>query len=192
MKKILWGIVIGIGINFISEMLFPTNLSGILFNNLNDAIYAAAAAGRLPQSGAMLSYFLIYGVIISAIFLAEIFKRQENVRAEYNKLMEDKGKPLDVESRSTKNYKVLFIVAGSLLILIAGKNAFFFSFEYQLNIGFNQATNALSPFMEDETLKQIKSDWALMKGKEDFNAIKAELQEIGTNNNIKVPGLYTD
>ena len=52
---------------------------------------------------------------------------------------------------------------------------------------FNQKTNILSPYITDQKLKEIKSEWALMKTVEDFNKINAQLKVLATSLKIEFP-----
>lgn len=52
---------------------------------------------------------------------------------------------------------------------------------------FDQKTAILAPYITDQRLKEIKSEWALMKTIDDFNKINFELKSLATSLKINFP-----
>ena len=52
---------------------------------------------------------------------------------------------------------------------------------------FNQKTNIISPYIADQKLKELKSQWALMKNIQDFNKISLQLKTISGSLKINLP-----
>ncbi len=62
--------------------------------------------------------------------------------------------------------------------------------DLQLNSRFNQRIEALGPFLQDIEIKRLKSEWALMKSREDFLRIENKIQEYAKKNSIQLPDIF--
>jgi heme/copper-type cytochrome/quinol oxidase subunit 2 len=58
---------------------------------------------------------------------------------------------------------------------------------YKLNSSFNQYMAATSPYVTDLDAKKLRSRWALMRTRADFESISSDLQKIASDNAIVLP-----
>lgn len=56
-----------------------------------------------------------------------------------------------------------------------------------VNTIFNQRLNAIAPYIEPIEEKRLRSSWALMKNKEDYDNINKRLEEFAKNAQIQLP-----
>ena len=59
--------------------------------------------------------------------------------------------------------------------------------DLQLNTSFNQRINALAPYVSDNEIKLLRSQWALMRSKADHEAINKSMNDLAIRKKIKLP-----
>ena len=64
---------------------------------------------------------------------------------------------------------------------------FFAIADEQLNASFYQRLDALGPYMSDQEERQLRSSWALMENRAQYNQINSHLEEFAPKAKIKIP-----
>ena len=59
--------------------------------------------------------------------------------------------------------------------------------DLQLNTSFNQKINALAPFVNDQEIKLLKSRWALMRNKDDYDKINMQIKMLAAQAHAELP-----
>lgn len=83
-----------------------------------------------------------------------------------------------------KSYNIILFV---VLIIISFTTFFKASVSLDLRTTFNQRIDIISPYIEDIKVKKLKSQWASMKNKKDFEEINKSIEEIAITNNLVLP-----
>jgi hypothetical protein len=86
-----------------------------------------------------------------------------------------------------KALSILFVIV--ILILIVGftTDSFVVYADLQLNTSFSQRLDALSPYISDQEQRQLRSAWALMKNREDYEKINKQIEEFAGRSHLEIP-----
>ena len=82
---------------------------------------------------------------------------------------------------------ILSILMALSLTYAFGKIAFLAYVDLQLNASFSQRVDALSPYIDPMEERRLRSQWALMKSRADYEQINRRLDELATGANIQLP-----
>ncbi|OXB06359.1 hypothetical protein B0A81_13670 [Flavobacterium plurextorum] len=148
------------------------------FFNLSDYLYKNAAYGQRNWID-----FLVWTAIILGFFLTSILKKNSHKRIDVENINKDNQAKITAKRIIVKYSPIINIILFLPII-------YFIMLAYsdlQLNTSFNQRLNIISPYIDSTQEKILKSKWALMKTKEDFERINTKLEEIAKENKIKLP-----
>ena len=67
--------------------------------------------------------------------------------------------------------------------------SFFIYLDIQLNSSFDQRMMAIRPYIEDRDSHRLRSEWALMQKRQDYERINAKLDEYARKADIVLPTL---
>lgn len=177
-------------------------LSSKSYSGFIDKIYKNAAQG--PTNGVdLINFALIVSIYFFIISAAILFlkirlekylykaqtdsKSQEELEKFLTKRREKTEKSIRFYTRNAKKILVSLTIY-SLIPFVLFFVLYFGTFaELQLNTSFNQRLNAVAPYISAQDLLFLKSKWALMKNRNDFEIINTEIEAIAVSNNLDLP-----
>jgi hypothetical protein len=176
-------------------------ISAKWYYGFSNSIYSNAALGHRNWIDV---YLIILGstIIMGIYFLGlrllkdkieEISIREAKSDQEKKKLLLNREKSLRrirwrIKYLSKPIYYFSYVYF--FLFLVANLNLMFKTYtDLQLNTSFNQRLDVLAPYIESKDYSMLKSKWALMKSREDYELIISETDELALKNNIKLPEL---
>lgn len=125
------------------------------------------------------------------IFLQENINKLIEQRVNNNQRDEnDQQQEINIERVEQRKKKrktisnIIVCIIGIIHLLIIG---YIEIGQKSLIIDFNQHVNILSPYLSEQEVKILKSEWALMRNEEDYKKIAAKLFEYAQKNNIELP-----
>ena len=78
-----------------------------------------------------------------------------------------------------------------IILLILGitqtRTAFLVYVDIQMNASFGQRIDALAPYLDEQTVKQFRSRWALMKTLPDYRQLTGDMDALGKKAGIDLP-----
>ncbi|OGR03838.1 MAG: hypothetical protein A2520_01465 [Deltaproteobacteria bacterium RIFOXYD12_FULL_53_23] len=151
-------------------------ISNYTYKGLLDSVYKNASLGDRNWVIAWFAIviFLIPTASTIGLSLRKIFRNnaKKNDKKEHN---------------NQKGSKYLMV---GLLILSTLYMAMSVFMDIQLNARFNQRIAALSPYLQEIEIRTMRSKWALMTSREDFDKIEEIVQRYALNNSIKLPPIF--
>jgi hypothetical protein len=75
----------------------------------------------------------------------------------------------------------------ALGILVIVDIMFRASLDLQLNASFNQRVTVLAPYIDLHQEKLLKSKWALMESRKDYEEVSVYLEKLAKSKNVKLP-----
>lgn len=178
---------------------FFNNTSNKIYNSYLDSIFTNAAIGHRNHLDFMTYYIetvFLFGVLFLILIRSNSIIRQHKEKESISKIktkeeFERKSEELKIRaSKIIKQLRILFIseiVFGSISLIIMLSSLFKEYANLQLNSTFNQRTNAIAPYIDDQQQKILNSKWALMKSKDEYIEIKHYIEKIAKDNNINLP-----
>ena len=160
--SIIWVVLLWLGTHF--------------FYNTLDSIYLNAALGHREW------------VIASIVLMALIITPLVIISGWISKRLSTTKKAEARPPRTTPTWKKVFdiglIFSSPLPCLIVG--AFIF-IDLQLNTSFDQRIAVLAPKVPDQTIKELRAQWALMASREDYLVLNARLEQLAHDAGITLP-----
>jgi hypothetical protein len=185
-------------LNLIWNFLKTSTFS--LYQSMSSKIIRQAALGEVNFSDSliMLGLLSIFLIVFIEMFskINALTKKYKNLGQEDEHTENDPNtsKPkLSLEELKVSQLKKLKILKYFLIIhfTLAFIWGAYQSSRIMISKGliaeFNQKTNILSPYITDQKLKELKSEWALMKTIEDFNRISSEIKILASSLKIELP-----
>lgn len=172
------------------------------YSSIVDSMYLNAALGQRNWLDFSVWTFLLivaFFVLLNDTAKAKsVIDRHENEikmdtleKDELNKFLDAKFAKRKKEIIKSINFLKLFIrfkypylITGIILIMYFIFSAFT---DLQLNTNFNQRLNAVAPYIDDKEIKILKSKWATMKNRSDFELINNQFENIAIENKIQLP-----
>ncbi|WP_172562918.1 hypothetical protein [Vibrio furnissii] len=154
---------------------------------MSDSIYKDAALGMREKYSFLMILFLFQGVFI---FVLNAFRR-----VFFPELLEKKSIETMSEkeiSTKVKRAKVGVFFVGLTLALLTSWLLALQYVGFQMNASFQQRTTILAPYISDGEMKKLKSDWGLMENRQDYIEINANIDNLASENSIKLPRLLWD
>jgi len=162
---------------------FLTSASGSIFLAIQEKAVQNAALGKRDWI-APLFLVLVAGMGVAALIVL-IFLPV--LRWLSRRRMSDKSRA-DRSRRRTFWFGYWLLAAGAVcMTLWFGLIAFFGYVDLQMNASFSQRVDAISPYTDDDTIKRLRSDWALMKRLDDYRGINSRIDAIAAKANLKIP-----
>ena len=151
---------------------------------MQDKAFANASLGTRPWVSALIFILgaaaalgLLTGVCTSIFF-------SKGIRL----LVKAEGK--NKGNKYTKRIaKVTSVVSGAYLLFILLRMSSFIYVDIQLNSSFDQRMMAIRPYIEDRDSHRLRSEWALMQKRQDYERINAKLDEYARKADIVLPTL---
>ena len=180
-----WGFVLNYGENWITSF--------------SSKVYSNAAYGKRNWIDTILAMYFFSALIGFFIFAnSYVYKKYQKVES----LLKDKEKGNVKKIEKVENLKSLtkrFKYIKPVLIFNWCISAYFIfsSFQtlflvyadLQLNTSFEQRLNAILPYINDQEEEELKSNWALMVNRTDYEKINMKFEKHALDNNITLPNL---
>ena len=150
------------------------------FVHLQNTAFKNAALGKRD--------WVITILFIYLFGLGVIFFFAYPIGAGFAKILPAKGRIRMVIGRVRS---VLLVITSLMLVLLLiynfGRLAFLAYVDLQLNASFSQRLDALSPYIEPMEERRLRSQWALMKTRVDYERINARIEELAIAAKIAIP-----
>lgn len=173
---------------------FIQYISGNTYNFFVDAVYEASATEDYQVIEFFTACFLQVSFVGIPIFYAlikeEEFKKFKQAKMRVKKEnyslenIETKIRKLEKTKKTLSKVIIVLTVLMTLALFLLLTESYV---TRKTILDYHQKVNAISPYISDNDLKKIKSDWALMKTQEDYNKIIEKLKSIAKSQNIKLP-----
>jgi len=148
------------------------------YKGLNDAIYSNAALGQRDWVAVLVfnSNMCILLGIFTGFTLMFLFRRDK-----IRKIADNSAFQLWFKI----GYALLYVLTVvSTLVMLSFVRA-----DLQLNASFQQRLAVLAPAVSDIELRQLRASWALMKSRQDYEAIIAKMDGTAKTHGIVLPKL---
>jgi hypothetical protein len=169
---------------------------------LTNGMYKNAALGQRNWIDFILltAIVLIAAIYVSRVFLkVTLLAKKESSNAKL-KLMEMTEAVAHLKSEKTKNknnvlkmHNVLTLVArfNWLMIPLFVIPILYLTFnayaDLQLNTSFNQRLNVLAPYIDDHDIKLLRSKWASMENRKDFDYVNQYMEKLASEKKVVLP-----
>ena len=179
-KEILVGVIAAIIMTIFFEPIIRwlweiiTYLGLRTYSGFIDSIYRSAALGHRNHVDALI-FFLILGLGTTIPIILRI--GQKNLMSRLIQIL------------SPKFEKVVDVVLFSGLIITASFLIINTFADLQLTTSFEQRLTVLAPALSEQEYKQIKAEWASMEGRDDFEAINLQMENLAKERNLELPKL---
>lgn len=118
------------------------------------------------------------------------------IKEQIDSIVQSKQEEINLEIAKLNNQiKVIYILQllVSICLMVCLLSSIFSAYcDLQLNTSFNQRVTVLSPYIKDEEIKILKSEWALMKNRSDFEKIDKEVESLAIQYKISLPPKLLD
>ena len=188
-------------LGFIWEVV--TKISMRTYSGYMDNIYKNAALGQRNWLGYLtLLFFLlvVFTLIMTRLlrFRKMLSRLYEDVKLDSFENQEDKEKYLEdkwerINKRITpivKHHKKIkvFLFLYQICILLFFCDTIFKAYaDLQLNTSFNQRLTVIAPYIEAQKEEELKSKWASMKTRKDYENINLNMENIAKSANVILP-----
>ncbi len=137
-----------------------------------------------------MDYLSIYSSEKYSKLNKSLIKRRHEKSNDINKIkteLENIENKLDkIKTRLKWSIRVSWII--NILIIMTAIHLIFSAYaDLQLNTSFNQRLNVLAPYIEEHDVKVLKSKWALMQNRADFEEINNYMETLAINKEIVLP-----
>ncbi|MDE0373013.1 MAG: hypothetical protein OXI73_10770 [Rhodospirillales bacterium] len=151
------------------------NLLELVYTRWVDSLYIRAAKGYRGHASLLL-LSMVYGFVLGQLTVSML--RLSSV---------DKPRPTGL---SRKNLFSIGIGLTLGVAIVLG-NIFIKAFtDMQLNASFTQRLTILAPAVPDQVVKELKSDWASMTGRPDYDSLNEKMEQLAAASNIILPESY--
>ncbi|NTW73138.1 MAG: hypothetical protein HGA49_12985 [Eubacteriaceae bacterium] len=161
-------------------------------NSLQNHAFINAALGKRDWVGPM-SFILIYVFFASAVISSPIgYLIGSLLRKQlYHKAKSEGMKSMDKAILKNVFHLARFSVYVCALysIYLFGQQSFLVYTDMQMNTSFEQRINAIRPYISEQDTHLLRSKWALMKNRSDYENIQREIELKATIANIDLPEL---
>lgn len=180
-----------------------TKISIITYTGYIDNIYKNAALGQRNWLGFLILFFflsLIFTLITIFLmqFRAKLSRLYKDKELDLIEKEEDKLKFLKDKQQSVSKiiaplvnhynkFKIFFFIYQTLILLFFGDTLFKAYADLQLNTSFNQRLTVIAPYIETQKEEELKSSWASMKTRKDFDELNNTIENIAKSSNVKLP-----
>ncbi|MEH0086349.1 hypothetical protein V6233_22960 [Vibrio antiquarius] len=151
---------------------------------MSDSIYKDAALGMREKFSFLLLimvFQLIFMVLLSSLY--KKFFRTTSPQSSIDELS-------DVEKvNRTKKRKIISFFTGFTSVILVFWLGGMQYVGFQMNASFSQRVTILSPYISEQDVKVLKSEWAQMQSREDYEAINEKILSVAESNNIVLPRL---
>ncbi|MDZ4404893.1 hypothetical protein [Prosthecobacter sp.] len=146
----------------------------------NRAFISAAKGKREWVSVLILSYILMGSVTV--MFGRDLFLTLRR-RIPKKALTEEEAK------RKTRNHRLRSVFNHVAFLICVFIGIFIPFVDLQLTTSFYQRLDALAPYLEPQQEKMLRSQWALMKTRPDYENINHELDRLASKAGMNLPDL---
>lgn len=164
-------------LKFIGTLLFEFGSS--IFRSYIDNLFQKAALLVIPDPSTSLVNFMegaISGTLISLTALLFFRKQLSEIKKVSNAISF-----VDKYLRWTLLLVSLVYIPMTLLTIYSNE------FQSKIVSSFNQHLVAIAPYISDNEIKLLKSEWTQMKSQKDYDAIYIKLNQIAQKNKIILP-----
>lgn len=146
----------------------------------DEAILTAARGKRDWVSVELLLIFvlIVFGTLMFAIMA--IYASLWNPKV-------IKRKPFEATTRTRFFLSVLALLEFGAVLSVGCREMFFAATDMQLNASFYQRLDALGPYITDQEERQLRSSWALMENRAQYNQINTKLEDFASTAKIRIP-----
>ena len=152
------------------------NLGHAVYSQWEDSLYSNAAYGHRDHAANLL-LSLACGAVVGLVFgpimqLASL--RRSSSRSSTSPIL--------------RQYVLAACVGVMLGIAVVLVNISIRAFtDQRLNMSFAQRIAVLAPVVSDQTVEELRSDWASMTSKRDYDVLNAKMDRIAKENDITLP-----
>lgn len=212
-KEIRKGIISSIIASVIFLILFQpliqlfwdvlTKVSKNTYSGYLDRVYKNAALGQRNWIDFITLFMILYAFILYLITLSLRLRLKltdlkraakfKNITTEEEKRTYIGKEKLRTNKRVTfllKNSKIIssFTYLGQIVVIVLIVDTIFRAYiDLQLNASFNQRVTVISPYIDIQQEKILKSQWAQMESRKDYEEVNSLLEELAKNKNVKLP-----
>jgi hypothetical protein len=162
----VWGVILWLGMHVFIGML--------------NQLYANAALGHRDW---VVAFFAMIALTLALMapptaFIVRLIRRRsiQNKRGEHP--------PAEKTSPWKRVVDIGMTVVGTVAISFMAASIYF---DLQLNTSFDQRIAVLAPKVSDQTIKELRAQWALMESREDYLALEARLGQLAHDAGITLP-----
>lgn len=177
---------------------FAINILTLGINKLQDNIYIEIAKGMAERTSHHVYYLVMVFYLFAAISVTFYFwegydRRKSRYNSEILKIIEDEEKSIESLKNEIGGYldkakKLMFvftIVMTFFIILLVFDYSRTMFIDNKVRI-FEQMYTIDAPYLTDQERLKIKSDFGLIKNKEDYERLITKLKDIAISNKIKL------
>jgi hypothetical protein len=167
-----------------------------------DTIYQNAALGQRNWIDFIILtfiYAIALAIVLTLMYILDqrirVIRLNEEIRKEGDK--EKKERLKDALSKKLSRFEKLVKIARCLMKMRIGiyiisilsfLSLMFTAYtDLQLNTSFTQRLNVIAPYITDNELKILRSKWALMESRSDFDVLNDEMELVAKQKNITLP-----
>jgi hypothetical protein len=177
------------------------NVSTHTYTYFIDTLYKNAALGQRNWIDFItLTFFLIVftTTLITSSYLIHYKIKLQKIKEEIRNTT-DEGKLNQLKTLLAKKLNIgksfifltffqKFNFLFSILLIFSAFVIIFTAYsDMQLNTSFNQRINVVAPYINDHEYKLLKSEWASMVSRKDFEIINNKIEIIARENKIEIP-----
>lgn len=156
-----------------------SSLSDSFLKTFSDSVYSNAALGQRDWVIVLLlMMFLAVLIGIGTGFIVGVTMAKSD---KFKKVVKKKKFPIIFWVFFALLYIYIFFSCATLAVTAFA--------DLQLNTSFEQRLSVLSPVISDLEYKKLKASWALMRSKNDHDEIVKKMDDIASDNSVKLPEL---
>jgi len=182
---------------FIWDTLKALSLS--TFEWVTDGMYKNAALGQRNWIDFLLwTSIVLFGASLIAIMFIKVTSLVRKDTQNTKLVLLESASQEHFESEKVKLKKMLNLLtwvswlAGPLLAISTLYLTFSAYTDLQLNTSFNQRLNVLAPYIEEHETKLLRSKWATMESRKDFDCVNQYIERLAAENKIVLPKQLLD
>ncbi len=167
-------------------------LSIKFYENYIDSVYLNAALGQRNWIDLILLGSLALAICLSAFAAitsvnSKIGQLSSEELTPQKQTPEKKVYKLEESLKRIKKIRIILYVLSPFLMLTTLLIVVDSFVDLQLNTSFNQKINAIAPYITDQEEKILKSHWALMESRQDYELVNKNFQELAIKYKAKLP-----
>jgi hypothetical protein len=157
------------------------------FVHLQNVAFQNAALGKREWLSTVL-FICIFGLVAITFFVTPIGMALGFTLAKFiRRRLTDRTRHVIGRRIAPAGLIVCSVFLSLVLFYVFGKIAFLAYVDLQLNASFSQRIDALSPYIEPIEERRLKSQWALMNTRQDYERINRRLEELAVAAHIPLP-----
>jgi hypothetical protein len=167
-----------------------TSTSNYIFTSVQNSAVSNAAIGKRDWIDPMFMWVFacVVWAIATSYITRPIIKRLSATRLFSKQSDKKKGQSRLTHVRNI--FKRLYFASAIPIFVVAicwTQLTFAAYVDLQLNASFSQRLDALGPYIDDQTQKQLRSEWARMETLDDYRHLTTEMDQLGQKAGIKLP-----